>query len=275
MDAGLSLIELIKALVRPGSMAATAKSGPLQEGYEEGGPSTIFALACIHEKAPFVLRQQLPAKHLVIDLASREKLHIGGDDFKSGQTKVKSILVDFLVNLGIKPLAITFYNHLGNTDGKDLTVPQQFSSKKISKSNVVDDMVAANPILYNKGSTPAILRLSSMPLRLIGKSALDQYVSEIFIGRNTISLCNVCEDSLFASSLIIDLAIVTELITRIGYKTDDIEEYTPLHAVLSVLRYMLEAPMVPPGTPVVNPLAKHRVAIGGHLYGLCGVAAAE
>jgi len=27
---------------------------------------------------------------------------IGGDDFKSGQTKMKSVLVDFLVGAGIK-----------------------------------------------------------------------------------------------------------------------------------------------------------------------------
>lgn len=27
---------------------------------------------------------------------------IGGDDFKSGQTKIKSVLVDFLVGAGIK-----------------------------------------------------------------------------------------------------------------------------------------------------------------------------
>ena len=29
-------------------------------------------------------------------------MFIGGDDFKSGQTKVKSVLVDFLVSAGIK-----------------------------------------------------------------------------------------------------------------------------------------------------------------------------
>ena len=43
----------------------------------------------------------------VIDLAEQENVFIGGDDFKSGQTKLKSVLVDFLVNAGIKPVAIT------------------------------------------------------------------------------------------------------------------------------------------------------------------------
>jgi myo-inositol-1-phosphate synthase len=54
---------------------------------------------------------------------------------------MKSVLVDFLVNAGIKPVAITSYNHLGNNDGKNLSAPKQFRSKEISKSNVVDDMV--------------------------------------------------------------------------------------------------------------------------------------
>ena len=48
----------------------------------------------------------------------------GGDDFKSGQTKMKSVLVDFLVGAGIKPTSIVSYNHLGNNDGMNLSAPQ-------------------------------------------------------------------------------------------------------------------------------------------------------
>ena len=33
----------------------------------------------------------------VIQLAEEHKVYIGGDDFKSGQTKMKSVMVDFLV----------------------------------------------------------------------------------------------------------------------------------------------------------------------------------
>lgn len=38
----------------------------------------------------------------LIDLAISHNSLIGGDDFKSGQTKIKSVLVDFLVGAGIK-----------------------------------------------------------------------------------------------------------------------------------------------------------------------------
>jgi ATPase subunit of ABC transporter with duplicated ATPase domains len=44
---------------------------------------------------------------------------------------------------GIKPECIASYNHLGNNDGRNLASPKQFRSKEITKSNVVDDMVAA------------------------------------------------------------------------------------------------------------------------------------
>jgi hypothetical protein len=38
----------------------------------------------------------------LIDLAIKNNCLIGGDDFKSGQTKMKSVLDDFLVGAGIK-----------------------------------------------------------------------------------------------------------------------------------------------------------------------------
>lgn len=38
----------------------------------------------------------------VVELAEQKNVFLGGDDFKSGQTKVKSVLTDFLVSAGIK-----------------------------------------------------------------------------------------------------------------------------------------------------------------------------
>jgi myo-inositol-1-phosphate synthase len=89
-----------------------------------------------------------------MELAESRGVFIGGDDFKSGQTKMKSVLVDFLVSAGIKPRSIVSYNHLGNNDGMNLSAPAQFRSKEISKSNVVDDMVQSNSLLYSEGEHP-------------------------------------------------------------------------------------------------------------------------
>lgn len=68
----------------------------------------------------------------VIEMAEQHNVFIAGDDFKSGQTKIKSVLVDFLVGAGIKPTSIVSYNHLGNNDGLNLSSPNQFRSKEVN-----------------------------------------------------------------------------------------------------------------------------------------------
>ncbi|KAJ2449527.1 Myo-inositol-1-phosphate synthase [Coemansia sp. RSA 2336] len=247
----------------------------IANGHEEVSPSTLFAVASILEGAPFV--NGSPQNTLVpgvIDLAERERSFVGGDDFKSGQTKIKSVLAEFLVNAGIKPLAITSYNHLGNNDGHNLSAPAQFRSKEISKSSVVDDMVGANNLLYKKGEHPDhTIVIKYVPSVGDSKRALDEYVSEIFMGGlNTISIYNTCEDSLLASPLIIDLFMMTELMTRVSYRTANDADWMPFHSVLSILSYMLKAPVVPPNTPVVNALAKQRMAMENILRAFVGLA---
>ncbi|KAI9749971.1 MAG: Myo-inositol-1-phosphate synthase [Lichina confinis] len=239
----------------------------IDNGHAEMAPSTVFAVACILEGAPFINGSpQNTFVPGVIDLAERHNAFIGGDDFKSGQTKMKSALVEFLVNAGIKVTSIASYNHLGNNDGKNLSSHKQFRSKEISKSNVVDDMVEANHVLYRPDEHPDhTVVIKYMPAVGDNKRALDEYYAEIFMGgHQTISIFNVCEDSLLASPLIIDLVIVAELMTRITWRPhteDDSAEYKGFHSVLSILSYMLKAPLTPPGTPVVNALAKQRAAL--------------
>ena len=249
----------------------------IKDSHPEVSPSTVFAMASILESCPFI--NGSPQNTFVpgaLEFAMEKDVFIGGDDFKSGQTKLKSVLVDFLVNAGIKPLAITSYNHLGNNDGKNLSSPLQFRSKEISKSNVVDDMVDANRILYAKGEHPdhtVVIKYS--PAVGDSKRALDEYYSEIFMGgRSTISIYNVCEDSLLASPLIIDLAVMAELFTRITYKTAETNgKFKRFHPVLSVLSYMLKAPVVPAGTPVVNALGKQRQCVENIMRACLGLAA--
>jgi myo-inositol-1-phosphate synthase len=214
----------------------------IDAGHEEIAPSTIFAVASILEGVPFI--NGSPQNTFVpgaIELASQHNAFIGGDDFKSGQTKMKSALVDFLINAGIKLTSIASYNHLGNNDGMNLSSQKQFRSKEISKSNVVDDMVAANNVLYKEGEHPDhCVVIKYMPAVGDDKRALDEYYAEIFLdGHQTISLFNVCEDSLLAAPLIIDLVLVTEIMTRVQWKADK-AEYAGFHSVLSILSYMLK-----------------------------------
>jgi len=236
----------------------------IKTGHEEVSPSTVFSVACILEDTPFI--NGSPQNTFVpgaIELAEKHNAFIGGDDFKSGQTKMKSALVDFLINAGIKLTSIASYNHLGNNDGKNLSSHKQFRSKEISKSNVVDDMVAANSVLYKKDEHPDhTVVIKYMPAVGDNRRAVDEYYAEIFMGgHQTISIFNVCEDSLLASPLIIDLVVLAEMMTRIKWRVSGAEEYKGFHSVLSILSYMLKAPLTPPGTPVVNSLAKQRNAL--------------
>jgi len=194
----------------------------IQKGESEVSPSTLYAVACILEGVPYINGSpQNTFVPGVIELASQHGVHIAGDDFKSGQTKLKSVLVDFLIGAGLKVSSIVSYNHLGNNDGKNLSAPQQFRSKEISKSNVVDDMVKSNQILYQPNEHPDhCVVIKYVPYVGDSKRALDEYVSEIFMGgHNTIAIHNTCEDSLLAAPIMLDLVILAELMDRITYKT--------------------------------------------------------
>jgi myo-inositol-1-phosphate synthase len=86
----------------------------IEQGVSEISPSTMFAVSSILEGCPFINGSpQNTFVPGVVQLAERLQVCIGGDDFKSGQTKLKSVLVDFLVSAGIKPVSIASYNHLG------------------------------------------------------------------------------------------------------------------------------------------------------------------
>ncbi|KAJ7903649.1 hypothetical protein B0H14DRAFT_2665787 [Mycena olivaceomarginata] len=248
----------------------------IKQSHSEVSPSTLFAVAAILEGEPFI--NGAPQNTFVpgvIELAERHQSFIGGDDLKSGQTKLKSVLAEFLVNAGIKPLSIASYNHLGNNDGHNLSADAQFKSKEISKSSVVDDMVDANRLLYKapasgskaKGEHPDhIVVIKYVPAVGDSKRAIDEYYSEIFCGGRTRYL---------RPPLILDLAILTELLTRVKYRKlsaeHDKKDFAPLYPVLSLLSYMLKAPLVKPGTEVVNSLNRQRNALEGFLKACIGL----
>ena len=194
----------------------------IRNNESEISPSTLYAVACVLEGVSYI--NGSPQNTFVpglVELAEKKGVFIAGDDFKSGQTKFKSVLVDFLVSAGIKPCSIASYNHLGNNDGFNLSSPKQFRSKEISKSNVVDDMVQSNQILFGEGLNKPdhCVVIKYLPYVGDSKRAMDEYVSELMLGgKNTIICHNTCEDSLLASPLILDLAILGELFSRVTFK---------------------------------------------------------
>ena len=100
---------------------ADALLASIAASHTEVSPSTVFAVASILEGCTYI--NGSPSNTFVpgvMELAAAKGVHIAGDDFKSGQTKMKSVLVDFLISAGIKPTSVVSYNHLGNNDGFNL-----------------------------------------------------------------------------------------------------------------------------------------------------------
>ncbi|XP_020399860.1 inositol-3-phosphate synthase-like isoform X1 [Zea mays] len=182
----------------------------------EISPSTLYVIACVTEGVSFI--NGSPQNTFVpglIDLAIKNNCLIGGDDFKSGKTKMKSVLVDFLVGAGIKY------------------------------------------VLYVGDS----------------KRAMDEYTSEIFMGsKNTIVLHNTYEDSLLTTPIILDLVLLAELSTRIQLKPEGTDKFHSFHPVATILSYLTKAPLVPPGTLVVNALAKQRAVLENIMRACVGLA---
>ena len=62
--------------------------------------------------------------------------YVLGTDFKAGQTKAKTAIVEYLRALGLKPRTIASYNHLGNNDMKNLLSPRTWKAKARVKTDV-------------------------------------------------------------------------------------------------------------------------------------------
>jgi len=250
----------------------------IQSGHAEVSPSTVYAVAAVREGCSYI--NGSPQNTFVPglkQLAAEHGTFIAGDDFKSGQTKIKSVLADFLTNAGLKMESIVSYNHLGNNDGKNLNEQAQFRSKEISKSGVVDDMVYSNPILFpnmEEDHPDHCVVIKYVPFVGDSKRAMDEYTCRIFMGGlNTIAMHNTCEDSLLATPLILDLVILTELCERIKYQipSQGIEDWSSFDTILSILSYLLKAPMVEENAPIVNALNAQRSCIENILKALIGI----
>lgn len=135
-------------------------------------------------------------------------------------------------------------------------------------------MVASNRILYEEDEhLDHVVVIKYVPCVGDSKRAMDEYTSEIFMGgTNTIVMHNTCEDSLLATPLIYDLVILADLCERITVKKEGSETWESFHPVLSLLSYMLKAPLVPSGAPVVNALFTQRQAITNVMRACLGLA---
>ncbi len=191
----------------------------LRDNDEMISPSQIYAYAAIMSKVPYAngapnLSCDLPC---MLELAAREGVPIGGKDFKTGQTLMKTILAPGFKSrmLGLRGWYST--NILGNRDGEVLDDPENFKSKEVSKLGVIDTILQpdAYPDLY--GNVDHVVRINYYPPRGDNKEGWDNIDIFGWMGYPMqIKVNFLCRDSILAAPLVLDLALFFDLAARAG-----------------------------------------------------------
>jgi myo-inositol-1-phosphate synthase len=251
----------------------------IQASHPEVSPSTLYCVAAILEGCPYINGSpQNTFVPGVIELAHRHSVPICGDDFKSGQTKMKSVLADYLIGCGIKIKTMVTYNHLGNNDMYQLTDEVMWKPKSASKSRVIEDIVDANGLLYDQDDPGPdhVVVVKYVPFLGDSKRDVSEYTSEAFMDVHYTSIMhNECLDSALCAPLILDLAVFAELFSRVTFRTKSSDfgvEGKQLSPVLSVLGFYMKIPRTPMGECVVNALSRQKSCIENMLRALVGLA---
>ncbi len=202
-------------------------------------PSQLYAWASIMEGVPFAngapnLTCDFPA---MIELAKREGVAIGGKDFKTGQTMLKTVLAPMFKArmLGVAGWYST--NILGNRDGEVLDDPESFKTKEESKLGVLEHILqpAMYPELY--GNIYHKVRINYYPPRGDNKEGWDNIDIFGWCGYPMqIKVDFLCRDSILAAPLVLDLALFFDLAQRAG-----------MSGVQEWLSFYFKSPQTAPG----------------------------
>ena len=180
-------------------------------------PSMIYAYAAIKTGVPFAngapnLTCDIPA---LLELAAETQTPIGGKDFKTGQTLMKTILAPGLHAraLGVRGWFST--NILGNRDGLVLDHPDNFRTKEVSKLSVLDEIFRPelNPELY--GELYHKVRINYYPPHGDNKESWDNIDIFGWLGYSMqIKINFLCRDSILAAPIVLDIALFMDLAKR-------------------------------------------------------------
>ena len=217
------------------------------EAFEQGlrdsdpliAPSMIYAYAAIKEHVPFMngAPNRCVDTPALLALALAEGVPIGGKDFKTGQTLMKTILAPgFKARmLGLSGWFST--NILGNRDGEVLDDPGSFKTKETSKLSVLHTILQPEmyPELY--GDFYHKVRINYYPPRGDAKESWDNIDIFGWMGYPMqIKVNFLCRDSILAAPLVLDLVLFLDLAQRAGMR--GIQEW---------LSFYFKAPMHAPG----------------------------
>jgi myo-inositol-1-phosphate synthase len=180
-------------------------------------PSMLYAYAALMEGVPFANG----APNLTVDIPALERLAlersvpIGGKDFKTGQTMMKTVLSPAFKArmLGVAGWYST--NILGNRDGEVLDDPESFKTKEESKLGVLEYILQPDmyPELY--GQLYHKVRINYYPPRGDNKEGWDNIDIFGWMGYPMqIKVDFLCRDSILAAPLVLDLALFFDLAQR-------------------------------------------------------------
>ena len=199
------------------------------EAFEQGlkqnhpgiAPSMIYAYAALKSGVPFIngapnLTTDIPA---LASLAVEKGVPIGGKDFKTGQTLMKTIVAPGLKArlLGLRGWFST--NILGNRDGEVLDDPESFKTKEESKLSVLEYILQPDlyPELYSNFYHK--VRINYYPPRGDNKEGWDNIDIFGWLGYPMqIKIDFLCRDSILAAPIVLDLVLFTDLAQRCGMK---------------------------------------------------------
>jgi len=211
----------------------------MEENDPEIAPSMLYAWAALQERIPFAngapnLTCDIAA---MLDLAATHSVPIGGKDFKTGQTLLKTILAPGLKArmLGLSGWFST--NILGNRDGEVLDDPESFKTKEESKLGVLKYILQPDmyPDLY--GDMYHKVRINYYPPRGDNKEGWDNIDIFGWMGYGMqIKIDFLCRDSILAAPIVLDLALFMDLASRAGMS--GIQEW---------LSFYFKSPQVAPG----------------------------
>jgi myo-inositol-1-phosphate synthase len=209
--------------LKPHAVHKTVKSfeQAMRDNHKAIAPSMLYAYAAIKSGVPFAngapnLSVDLPA---LLQLANEHNVPIGGKDFKTGQTLMKTILAPGLKArmLGLHGWYST--NILGNRDGEVLDDPESFKTKEESKLSVLEHILQPEvyPDLYKDFSH--VVRINYYPPRGDNKEGWDNIDIFGWLGYPMqIKIDFLCRDSILAAPIVLDLALFMDLAQRVGMK---------------------------------------------------------
>jgi myo-inositol-1-phosphate synthase len=211
-------------------------------------PSMVYAYAAVSQGIPFIngapnLTTDIPA---IVQLARKTKTPIGGKDFKTGQTLMKTIVAP---GLAARSLGVTGWystNILGNRDGLVLDDEENFKTKEVSKLGVLEDILRPDlhPDLY--GDLYHKIRINYYPPHGDNKESWDNI--DIFGWLNypmQIKINFLCRDSILAAPIVLDLALFADLAQRSG-----------MYGVQEWLSFYLKSPQTQNGEQAENDVFK-------------------